>query len=1566
MTTAKLSVGIDTSQAKADLLALRKDMQSQPSTLLLNVNVEGLKADIQKKVAEHKYRFNFSLTNLGNLKTEMQEVLNSALNSAFAKPRQVSWQAEKFRGDLNASFNRAFENKDRWVGYNRSALITQVHADIATAMVGHSIKAGVSATGAGAAEGGGSVSPSVIAAMQRTILQTLMPAVEELSKAATAIAAVARKAGATGSAGGATKAAESISAKNADGFTTRFSRTLENPGLELGKIQQALAVKQVEIDDAAKLKMMQASSNKTLAARQRLARLEAAQIEREYDALNDASKQREVGRIAALGEASRRQASIEAGKERNDVLQRAEDLRKLKAQRLFDNQGMAYGPSRRTFESGNAAGAAASAAEAERRDVLTRAEDVRSRRAQAKFNEQGFSYGPDRSTYDAGLAAARKNIGPVADDHKRLAANMREAHSAARGLASGFGAIWLTYGQVAPLIAGAAISTGLVRSVKDGMAVGQELATIKFLGGESAAAISTLNAALLNTKANGPFGPIEVAAALKTLSLAGLNARQQLEALPAVLNFSLSGQVSLEKSAETLVSVATAYGYTAKDFSVVGDIVTKTAASSMASVDSMSESFKAASVVAQQYKVGLADTATTLALLSQVGIKGSAAGTAMRQMYSELSGSSPKARKVLEETLKVDVIDKFTGGMKPLGTIISQVSAALDKFDAKGQLRLLMEMGNERGTKALAANMTAYRTELDRTGKTASNELARMQQLMEDAPGFMAEAAVGMSLTSQNQIKAVASSLQTSLVSTFQAIEPSVLQVSLQLKNMFASPEFKGGLQNMITGVANLTTFLVNHAGVITEVAKAYLAWKVITIGMSALTSVTSWVGQLGQGMMTLGVRSKIAAAGTVGINAALAATPALANGAAVGVARLQAALGWISLIGTVLAAGVTWWALYKEKSIDASVSSSNAARAAYAATSESMDSEIARLEKSIELRQRGTEEALIAQETASLIGLEYIRSMGDQERAVLKVVHAQNLLLLAKVSAPEYDQTGAGARKRAGAAVDTSRAGLVDSYFKQYQEEEKYETKSRNLRNLAKQNAREATAAAAERTKGKFGDTEYKGEPKKSGLPRAQDKSELDATLQGIRDEEAATKQYIKFRKDLDAAKYDPALFGTQASAALAEQREINATTELLQQQEDVVKRLKDLLNKDSKSYLKNLNPADRTKVETNIKTEEEKLQRERTDLANNTRVAKAKADSDSLVEANRFAKEQVELSAKTAQQRADLEAKYSYKVKDGGEVAREKAIQDVEKEYSSTIIARQELINNGRALENKLIADKIALQNTGVVNPYDMDALDAALAATRANTAIEEARLSSTKGRMTGESKVSGDQAKGLYDQAQTAEYGFGKFWEEYTSKAESSAKQVQDVMKSTTDNISTGLSDMLTKGKAGWGSLGRSILSTMTKVVSDQATAKLLSMFNGGGAAGAVAGAASGPGWGGMLLNSFTSLFADGGIMTSRGALPLRKYAGGGIAHGPQVSIHGESSLPEANVPLQDGRSIPVTLQGGGGASKAVSLSYAPTINIDSRSDQAQIAAMVQASVSEGNRQMMQHLKDTGALA
>lgn len=86
-------------------------------------------------------------------------------------------------------------------------------------------------------------------------------------------------------------------------------------------------------------------------------------------------------------------------------------------------------------------------------------------------------------------------------------------------------------------------------------------------------------------------------------------------------------------------------------------------------------------------------------------------------------------------------------------------------------------------------------------------------------------------------------------------------------------------------------------------------------------------------------------------------------------------------------------------------------------------------------------------------------------------------------------------------------------------------------------------------------------------------------------------------------------------------------------------------------------------------------------------------------------------------------------------------------------------------------------------------------------------------------------------------------------------------------------------------------------------------LAGLFGFGGGGSSASGGAS-------FLDAFGGSYANGGIHGPQGPIPLNAYASGGIAKRPQLALFGEGRMPEAYVPLPDGRTIPVTMSGAGG--------------------------------------------------
>jgi lambda family phage tail tape measure protein len=189
-----------------------------------------------------------------------------------------------------------------------------------------------------------------------------------------------------------------------------------------------------------------------------------------------------------------------------------------------------------------------------------------------------------------------------------------------------------------------------------------------------------------------------------------------------------------------------------------------------------------------------------------------------------------------------------------------------------------------------------------------------------------------------------------------------------------------------------------------------------------------------------------------------------------------------------------------------------------------------------------------------------------------------------------------------------------------------------------------------------------------------------------------------------------------------------------------------------------------------------------------------------------------------------------------------------------------------------------------------------------------------------------------------------------------------------------IEDALVSLVTTGTANFREFAVSILQETSRMIIQQLVLKQIMQaigFGGGGGGGFLAGGgagftqfnASSVGFN-PLAFSGTSFFANGGIMTGDGPMPLKKYASGGIANSPQLAMFGEGRKPEAFVPLPDGRRIPVAMQGGGGGT-------AVTVNVDAsgstvQGNSGQGAALGRAIAASVQAELVKQKRPGGLLA
>ena len=165
---------------------------------------------------------------------------------------------------------------------------------------------------------------------------------------------------------------------------------------------------------------------------------------------------------------------------------------------------------------------------------------------------------------------------------------------------------------------------------------------------------------------------------------------------------------------------------------------------------------------------------------------------------------------------------------------------------------------------------------------------------------------------------------------------------------------------------------------------------------------------------------------------------------------------------------------------------------------------------------------------------------------------------------------------------------------------------------------------------------------------------------------------------------------------------------------------------------------------------------------------------------------------------------------------------------------------------------------------------------------------------------------------------------------------AEQYKSLWGSAMDSFTDTVADGLVEGKFQIADFVQYVLKELIKIQIAKTVAGIATsisgMWGGGGAQQNVSSSAAASGY---STTGYAGAygFANGGIMTQWGKAKLKQYANGGIAREPQVAVFGEGSMAEAYVPLPDGRTIPVTLQGqlSGGAASAQPAQM-PTVNVN----------------------------------
>ena len=189
------------------------------------------------------------------------------------------------------------------------------------------------------------------------------------------------------------------------------------------------------------------------------------------------------------------------------------------------------------------------------------------------------------------------------------------------------------------------------------------------------------------------FTAAEAADALNYMALAGYDAETSMKMLPNVLNLAAAGNIDLADASDMVTDSQTALGLSLDETEALVDQMAQTASKSNTSVAQLGEAILTIGGTAKNMSGGITEMNTVLGVLADNGIKGSEAGTHLRNIILALSAPTDNASAKLAE-LGISASDS-EGNMRPLNEVMADFNDAMADLSQEEKTQALNTIFNK-------------------------------------------------------------------------------------------------------------------------------------------------------------------------------------------------------------------------------------------------------------------------------------------------------------------------------------------------------------------------------------------------------------------------------------------------------------------------------------------------------------------------------------------------------------------------------------------------------------------------------------------------------------------------------------------------------------------------------------------------------------------------------------------------------------------------------------------------------------------------------------------------------
>lgn len=542
-----------------------------------------------------------------------------------------------------------------------------------------------------------------------------------------------------------------------------------------------------------------------------------------------------------------------------------------------------------------------------------------------------------------GLIKTGSALPGLSKGFRKLGDDMGYAHSFARGLASGFNLLWLTWGKLAPLFAGASISYGVAKTFQFGSEIEYNIRFLETLGDLTRTQGKVIREELRKMDESTMFSMTELSKTMITLGQAGYAAKDSLHLTKVSADLATVGMTDMDTSVKLLTQAMELFKKPIEEAEKVSSQLYMATKSGKLNIEDLGGSFKYASTAGIGYGQSLESVLTAMASLADIGIKSTQAGTSYVNMLQDLSGRSKPAIAAMDSLKKaaasvgktITVFDD-TGKMRDAATIMFEIGEAIQLIKPSEQMKTLNALFTERGIRDYFAAV----------GKGEKQMTALQDAISKVDPQKVFKDAKNMQDTVKAGFEIMKSTLTSSLDRVFEANSGKFREFFTGMTDLIGSKEFINSVNLMVNAFSGLYETLKVVGPALLVVGGGFLAMKSVAMVQTGVASLTTAFGTLipvlaqsrgsfltlasssiasatavqdqGLALLQTGVMARGAAGGIEAAAVASALTATSATKAVPAIRALAIVMGFLTnpIVGVITTLGIlgaTWWATSRD-----------------------------------------------------------------------------------------------------------------------------------------------------------------------------------------------------------------------------------------------------------------------------------------------------------------------------------------------------------------------------------------------------------------------------------------------------------------------------------------------------------------------------------------------------------------------------------------------------------------------------------------------------------------------------